>query len=460
MAAMLQYLLNASAIWLISLVVFEILLKKENNHGYNRFYLVFTFLLGILLPLRLIIENLHASLNSFYMIDPKWWRWIGIIYFAGVVITFLLLIVDIIKLIIFYRQGKKTKTDGWVVVETGREHPPFSYLDILFVSGKEQYSNDEWEMILNHERRHSVLLHLIDMLLTQICRIAFWFHPLVHIYHTRLLLVHEYQADYASSKQAEKYGRFLVEQSVLKAAPSFSHSFNRSPIKNRIFMLTKNAKPRTGISNLKLLAIIPITITFITFFSKNSFSIEPPGEIWKKQVIRMIDFNEPEDTVMRHLRQPEPDSTLLEIMALSINAGKLTAYSSFDTRFTEKITKEDFKKMMSADPDTALLTDPVTGKEIVKVIKRDIDYSKVTKYRILEEWTYNQRTRKTEIEVIGIAPMLDIYGMDGTFRGRKPFFWVRYNDIQSLLARYELYHPHNTLASHIWEDNFKSPEKQ
>lgn len=48
---MLQYIINASAIWLMSLILFDIFLRKENFHAYNRFYLLFTLLLGALLPL-------------------------------------------------------------------------------------------------------------------------------------------------------------------------------------------------------------------------------------------------------------------------------------------------------------------------------------------------------------------------------------------------------------------------
>ena len=48
---MLQYLFNATAIWLLSLIIFDVFLKKGNYHGYNRFYLLITFILGIFLPL-------------------------------------------------------------------------------------------------------------------------------------------------------------------------------------------------------------------------------------------------------------------------------------------------------------------------------------------------------------------------------------------------------------------------
>ncbi len=45
-----QYLLETSAVWLVSLAVFDFFLQKENYHGYNRFYLLFTLLLGVARP--------------------------------------------------------------------------------------------------------------------------------------------------------------------------------------------------------------------------------------------------------------------------------------------------------------------------------------------------------------------------------------------------------------------------
>jgi hypothetical protein len=454
---MLQYLLNITAIWLISLLLFDLFLRRESYHGYNRFYLVFTFLLGLLLPLWQFNSSKTIVTLDEVMSGNPWLKWLAIIYLAGAAVAFSLLIIDIIKLVAFYRTGNRSKQDGWTIVETGREHPPFSYLDVLFISGRVQYSNDEWEMILTHEQRHSVLLHLIDMLMMQLSRIVFWFHPLVYIYHARLLLVQEYQADEASSKQPAAYGKFLVEQAVLKAAPAFSHSFNRSPIKNRILMLTRNAKQRTGLGNLKLLIIVPLTLVCVAFFSKNSYSIIPPGEIWKKQVTRIVDFPPQEDSMEHHLRNVGLDSTLLEIFVNAIYTDKITAYSNYDAQFTYKLKKEDLKGMLSVKPDTVILTDPVTGKEKTKVVKHDFDYSWIRKYKILEEWTYDQHTKKTTIEVLGIAPLQEIY-VDGDFRGVRSMFWLHYKEALPILERYGLYHPNNTLEGHIWDDNFKAEE--
>jgi hypothetical protein len=285
---MLQYLLNVSAIWLISLFVFDIFLRKETYHGYNRAYLLFTFLLGIVVPLwqwqhnspiyntslqhpveRIIAARqniVDASAPSFTL---KWEQILAVIYILGAFAALCLVLADIWKLIVFSKGGRRTQQGNWTIIETWKEHAPFSFRHILFVSSIKQYSDEEWRMILTHEQRHTTLLHFADLLLMQAARIVFWFHPLVYIYNKRLLLVHEYQADSASATQPHVYGQFLVEQALLQTAPSLSHSFNRSPIKKRIVMLTRRS---TAVSRIKMFVFIPLALVCIVCFSKSSFS--------------------------------------------------------------------------------------------------------------------------------------------------------------------------------------------
>jgi beta-lactamase regulating signal transducer with metallopeptidase domain len=285
---MLQYLLNASAIWLISLLLFDLFLRRESYHNYNRFYLLFTFLLGALFPLvqwqgnsKPLPATLQKSVDEVIIVKQNviaatthastfdWQQWLFIIYIAGVAIAVVLLFIETIKLVALYRSGTRSKQDTWTIIETGKDHAPFSFMNALFICSRQQYTNDEWNMILIHERRHTTHLHFADLLLMQFARIAFWFHPLVYIYNKRLLLVHEYQADKASGKQLQVYGKFLVEQALLQAAPTISHSFNRSPIKKRILMLTHRS---SAASKTKMLVFIPLALVCIICFSKNSFS--------------------------------------------------------------------------------------------------------------------------------------------------------------------------------------------
>src|SRR5690606_11145436 len=80
----------------------------------------------------------------------------------------------------------------------------------------------------------------------------------------RLLLVHEYQADLIQRNHTEDYGRFLISQSLLHNAPSISHAFSRSPLKNRIMMLKKQP---AGMARIKAVIALPFVAAAVLFFS-------------------------------------------------------------------------------------------------------------------------------------------------------------------------------------------------
>ncbi|RYZ15969.1 MAG: hypothetical protein EOP49_52320 [Sphingobacteriales bacterium] len=89
-------------------------------------------------------------------------------------------------------------------------------------------------------------------------------------------MVHEFQADKAAGADTAVYGSFLIEQSVLRSAPLLTHSFNYSPIKNRIAMLTGKRSARARM--LKYLAVMPLSVALILCCTKTSFS-EQGGDL-------------------------------------------------------------------------------------------------------------------------------------------------------------------------------------
>jgi hypothetical protein len=338
---MLQYLLNASAIWLISLVLFDLFLRRESYHNYNRFYLLFTFLLGALFPLvqwqgnskplpatlqkpvdEVIIVKQNVIAATTHASTFDWQQWLFIIYITSAAIAVVLLLIETAKLITLYRSGKRSKQDTWTIIETGKDHAPFSFMNALFICSRQQYNNDEWNMILIHEKRHTALFHFTDLLLMQLAHIVFWFHPLVYVYNKRLLLVHEYQADKASGKQPQVYGKFLVEQALLQAAPTISHSFNRSPIKKRILMLTYRS---SAASRLKMIVFIPLIAVSLLCFTKNSLSQKKQGKYIYTSAFGLTDTSIHKVTYRQMLANPV-------ISCINSNA----RITSFDISFVPK----------------------------------------------------------------------------------------------------------------------------
>lgn len=286
---MLQYLLNMTAIWVLSLLVFDLFMRRESFHSYNRLYLIATLLAGILLPLWSLqeadiayvskasepaIENVTAVKQAIVQssvanTSTDYSAAIFYVYMIGVLIGILPVLKELITIVRFYKAGDKTKDGVWTIIETGKAHSPFSAFRYVFISNKQDYTPDELRIILSHEEQHGHALHFIDLILFQLIKIACWFNPLVYIYHNRLLAVHEYQADAAVDKLPAEYGRFLIEQALLSPAPALSHTFNRSPIKNRIMMLTRRS---SALAQSKCILAIPLTLVCVLCFTKNALS--------------------------------------------------------------------------------------------------------------------------------------------------------------------------------------------
>ncbi|HYD22094.1 MAG TPA: M56 family metallopeptidase, partial [Flavipsychrobacter sp.] len=227
-----------------------------------------------------------------------WEQWLQIIYLAGAAIFCLLLLKDVVIIARLFHSGKKSKDGTWTIIETGKNMSPFSAFRMVFINGKENYTEEELAMILAHEEQHGHLLHFVDVLLIRAANIVFWFNPMIYLLEKRLLLVHEYQADKAVKNNPSEYGRFLVEQSILNAAPVLAHSFIRSPLKKRILMLTRKT---TAIARGKQILVAPVLLLAILCFTKNAFSGDEPQKngnkiTYKGNVFETQPF--PPDTMM------------------------------------------------------------------------------------------------------------------------------------------------------------------
>ncbi|MBN9483521.1 MAG: hypothetical protein BGO70_13645 [Bacteroidetes bacterium 43-93] len=360
---MIQYLLNLSCIWLLSLLVFDLILAKERSHVFNRFYLLSTFILGLLLPLWSWQENATTYPTAFIMpvtqraselketiatntitrqiVDMQ--TILLSIYFLGLLVTFLLVLREVIIVVNCYRKATRFKDGVWTIVETGKQHSPYSAIRYVFISNRTDYTNEQLRMILTHEEQHGHLLHFFDLLLMQLAKITFWFHPLVYMYAERLSIVHEYQADAAVDNSPNEYGQFLIEQAILQSAPTVAHSFNRSPIKKRIMMLTK---PKSSISMLKALTMLPLLAICFLCFSKDGLALDKKTQKGDLVYFRgytvefkMSDSIPPDTTIVVDPETGEESIRITEVepglIPIKLNGDKI-----YNSRDIEKIAQE------------------------------------------------------------------------------------------------------------------------
>src|SRR3954470_3506726 len=91
--------------------------------------------------------------------------------------------------------------------------------------------------------------------------------------------------------------------------------------------------------------------------------------VWKKEVAREIIITQPGAPVA-HSGKPAHNATLIEMIVSAAKAGKLTAYANADINFTTALSGDVLAEMTATKRDTFMVTDPVTGKEKMKVINR------------------------------------------------------------------------------------------
>lgn len=172
--------------------------------------------------------------------------------------------------------------------------------------------------------------------------------------------------------------------------------------------------------------LFPLLLAGICSNTLAQYAYGAPTYTWKKQVSRIVDIPGQKG---RPAKARKRQKTLYQLILDGWKTGDITLYTNADQAFSYKLDSEAVEAIIDANPFTCRL---------------------LPRYRILEEWTYNPTTGKTEMQITGIAPMRDVYGPNGEYRGRQAIFWITYGDYSKLIARDEQLHGEQALISCIW----------
>ncbi|MBS1588923.1 MAG: gliding motility protein GldN [Bacteroidetes bacterium] len=179
--------------------------------------------------------------------------------------------------------------------------------------------------------------------------------------------------------------------------------------------------------------------------------------LYKKRVWREIDTRQKQNMAFRF---PGDDNSgggmFIEILLDGVKKGKIKAYSTMDDRFTSAFNKSQILEMTAGKTDSTPVVDPVTGETVIKVTHTEFNPDLVTKFRIKEDWIFDRNLGRMVVRIIGIAPLLDRYNDDGSFRASSPMFWIYYPEVRDLLAQYEVFNPDNDVARMNWDEYFEN----
>ncbi len=302
-----HFILQTVAFQLLFLMVYDLFLKKETFFNWNRFYLLTTSLLSIVLPF-IKFTSLNALVSDNFVIQlPKviigsvesdksngaiemlpelvirngfgfQWRYL---LFLGMAIAGIIFIYKVFKVLTLIRDNTKQKVSDVILVTLLESNAAFSFFNYVFLG--QWIKNEEKQSILDHELVHVRQKHSFDLVLFEILRIIFWFNPLIYMYQNRISMLHEYIADAEAIKQSPKkqYYEKLLSQTFNTQNISFTNTFfTQSLIKKRIVMLSKRKSKNFHLFKYALL--IPMIFGMLVYtscqeedaFGKSELSLE------------------------------------------------------------------------------------------------------------------------------------------------------------------------------------------
>ncbi|GIV33580.1 MAG: hypothetical protein KatS3mg031_1115 [Chitinophagales bacterium] len=171
---------------------------------------------------------------------------------------------------------------------------------------------------------------------------------------------------------------------------------------------------------------------------------------WSKRIWRVIDTREKMNLPFKY-----PKQYLINILKDHAIEGSITVYDPIDDEFSKPLTPEEVAKIGVGEPETIRVLDPVTLEEKVEITKPEFDPQKVTKYRLKEDWIFDEETSTLVVRILGIAPIQEEYNVDGSYRGDKVLFWAYYPELRPVLAKYQVFNTQNDAVTISWEDLFE-----
>ncbi|RXR35493.1 hypothetical protein EQG68_00940 [Flavobacterium piscinae] len=283
---MIEIILKIVICQFVFLLIYETLLKRETFFQWNRFYLLATTVLSILIPFlkinwfrKSISENVSTTINEIVLYASAGKKENGIqmiaeessnfsfsiehFYLIGCMVFAILFFRKLYHLDQLKQKSRKIVFPEFVEYRIPNSTSAFSFMNCFFIG--ENVKNDSYSSILNHELIHIKQKHSFDLLFFELLRIFLWFNPLIYLYQKYSAEIHEFIADQNIDKS--KNYETLLQEIFGTENFSFTNSFSsKSLLQKRIIMLNKKSKK---MAKLKFLVALPFLAVMLLFASSN-----------------------------------------------------------------------------------------------------------------------------------------------------------------------------------------------
>lgn len=296
---LLPYLLKSGLLLTLLFVLYKLLLEREKMHRFNRFFLLFSLLFGLTVPLISINlnydisalgigGNINGSIESFSkpsdslasvevmntdLKEDSFSLFIWSTYFIMMIALGLRMLKNLYAISTSVKNSILLNLGAGRLVLMKEDVIPHTFFNSIFVN-EEKYKNGLIaKEVITHEMAHVSGRHSFDVLFVELLKVIFWFNPVFFFYKKAIQLNHEFIADEVITRDEQTipfYQSLLLDHTRQFQAIPLTSNFNYSLTKKRLIMMTKKTSRVQAL--LRRLCFIPILILSVLAFSDVSYA--------------------------------------------------------------------------------------------------------------------------------------------------------------------------------------------
>ena len=195
------YLVKSSGLIALFYLAYHFLLRKETFFSSNRWFLQLGLCTAIILPLLVFTKTVVVKTSTEIIdwskipastsiqtqdLEINWYVVLGLVYGLGVLSFLAKFILDFYSLKSILKGKKIYAQADYKFIDTTENVAPFSYFETI-VYNSSLYSAEELANILQHEKIHCDQNHTVDVLISRVFCILFWFNPFIWLYKKEIL---------------------------------------------------------------------------------------------------------------------------------------------------------------------------------------------------------------------------------------------------------------------------------
>ncbi|CAA9203463.1 hypothetical protein FLA105534_04653 [Flavobacterium bizetiae] len=316
MEALFIFIAKSSGLLVLFYFAYYFLLRKETFFSSSRWFLLAGLITSVILPFLVYnkivwvepsaaietpaieqktnaVANLNFSHVPFHNVQNESfeinWNYVLLgIYVLGFIALVIKFAIDFYSLNTVLKGKEVQQQADFKFIDINENIAPFSYFDYI-VYNSSMYTASELENIIEHEKVHSDQNHTVDVLISRVFCVLFWFNPIIWLYKKAILQNLEFIADSEAAKKIsdkKAYQYTLLKITTHETCVAITNHFYQSLIKKRIVMLNKNQSKKRNY--WKYYAIIPALVAFVLLFQINIIAQEKEQKA-RKQVAEKQD---------------------------------------------------------------------------------------------------------------------------------------------------------------------------